>query len=246
MRVEGDSMEPTHGYRRPHQEDAIAAQRAQSVVYLIENNRVLAAFAVADAVRPESADAISRLHAQGLKVVMLTGDARAVAEAVGWDLGIDTFFAQVLPEEKVAKIRELQQQGLRVAMVGDGVNDAPALVAADVGIAIGAGTDVVVEAGDVVLVRGDPRDVPRIIALSRATYLKMVQNLWWAAGYNIVAIPLAGGVLAPIGVVLTLAVGGAVLMSVSTIIVAINAQLLRRSDPNLGCAARANYRHVRS
>lgn len=206
---------------------AEAARRAESVVYLIENGRALAAFSVADAVRPESAEAVRRLHAQGLKVVMLTGDARAVAEAVGRDLGIDTVFAEVLPEDKVAKIRELQQQGLRTAMVGDGVNDAPALVAADVGIAIGAGTDVAVEAGDVVLVRSDPRDVPRIIGLSRATYRKMVQNLWWAAGYNIVAIPLAAGVLAPIGVVLSPAVG-AVLMSVSTVIVAINAQLLRR------------------
>ena len=159
---------------------------------------------------------------------MLTGDASAVAEAVGRELGIDTIFAQVLPEEKVTKIRDLQKQGMRVAMVGDGVNDAPALVAADVGLAIGAGTDVAVEAGDVVLVRSDPRDVPRIIELSRATYRKMVQNLWWAAGYNIVAIPLAAGVLAPIGVVLSPAVG-AVLMSLSTVIVAINAQLLRRT-----------------
>jgi P-type Cu2+ transporter len=207
---------------------AAAAQRAQSVVYLTENGRALAAFAVADAVRPESAAAVRRLHAQQVKVVMLTGDARAVAEAVGRELGIDTVFAQVLPEEKVTKIRDLQKQCMRVAMVGDGVNDAPALVAADVGIAIGAGTDVAVEAGDVVLVRSDPRDVPRIIELSRATYRKMVQNLWWAAGYNIVAIPLAAGVLAPIGVVLSPAVG-AVLMSLSTVIVAINAQLLRRT-----------------
>jgi Cu2+-exporting ATPase len=207
---------------------AAAAQRAQSVVYLTENGRALAAFAVADAVRPESAAAVRRLHAQQVKVVMLTGDASAVAKAVGRELGIDTVFAQVLPEEKVTKIRELQKQGMRVAMVGDGVNDAPALVAADVGIAIGAGTDVAVEAGDVVLVRSDPRDVPRIIELSRATYRKMVQNLWWAAGYNIVAIPLAAGVLAPIGVVLSPAVG-AVLMSLSTVIVAINAQLLRRT-----------------
>jgi Cu2+-exporting ATPase len=193
--------------------------------YLTENGRALAAFAVADAVRPDSAEAVRRLHAQEVKVVMLTGDARAVAEAVGRELGIDTVFAQVLPEEKVAKIRDLQKQGMRVAMVGDGVNDAPALVAADVGIAIGAGTDV---AGDVVLVRSDPRDVPRIIGLSRATYRKMVQNLWWAAGYNLVAIPLAAGVLAPIGIVLSPAVG-AVLMSLSTVIVAINAQLLRRT-----------------
>jgi Cu2+-exporting ATPase len=142
-------------------------------------------------------------------------------------VGIDTVFAQVLPDAKSAKIRELQRQGKRVAMVGDGVNDAPALATADVGIAIGAGTEVAVEAGDVVLVRSDPRDVPRIIALSRATYRKMVQNLWWAAGYNIFAIPLAAGVLAPIGIVLSPAMG-AVLMSLSTVIVAINAQLLRR------------------
>ena len=179
--------------------------------------------------RPESAEAVRRLHAQGIQVVMLTGDASAVAESVGRELGIDTIFAQVLPEQKVDKIRELQQQGRRVAMVGDGVNDAPALVQADVGIAIGAGTDVAVEAGDIVLVRSDPRDVPRIIELSRATYRKMVQNLWWAAGYNIVAIPLAAGVLAPIGIVLSPAIG-AVLMSLSTVIVAINAQLLRRAN----------------
>jgi Cu2+-exporting ATPase len=159
---------------------------------------------------------------------MMTGDAQAVADTVARELGIDTVLAQVLPEEKAAHIERLQREGMRVAMVGDGVNDAPALVTADVGIAIGAGTDVAVEAGDVVLVRSDPRDVPRIINLSRASYRKMVQNLWWAAGYNIVAIPLAAGVLAPWGVVLTPAVG-AVLMSLSTIIVAANAQLLRRT-----------------
>jgi Cu2+-exporting ATPase len=159
---------------------------------------------------------------------MLTGDARAVADSVGQELGIDTVFAEVIPQDKVVKIQELQRQNKSVAMVGDGVNDAPALVAADVGIAIGAGTEVAVEAGDVVLVRSDPRDIPRIIALSRATYRKMVQNLWWASGYNIVAIPLAAGVLAPMGIVLSPAVG-AVLMSVSTVVVAINAQLLRRT-----------------
>jgi P-type Cu2+ transporter len=159
--------------------------------------------------------------------MMMTGDARPVAEAVARDLGIDTVLAEVLPEQKASNVEALQRQGKRVAMVGDGVNDAPALVTADVGVAIGAGTDVAVEAGDVVLVRSDPRDVPRIINLSRASYRKMVQNLWWAAGYNVVAIPLAAGVLAPWGVVLTPAVG-AVLMSLSTIIVAVNAQLLRR------------------
>ena len=204
-----------------------SAERGQGVIYLVEGGRALAAFAVADAVRPESAEAVRQLHRQGLQVVMLTGDSRPVADAVGRELGIDTVFAQVLPEEKVQKVQELQRQGKRVAMVGDGVNDAPALVSADVGVAIGAGTDVAVEAGDVVLVRSDPRDVPRIIALSRATYRKMVQNLWWAAGYNIVAIPLAAGVLASRGIVLSPAIG-AVLMSLSTVIVAINAQLLRR------------------
>ena len=203
-----------------------AAARGEGAVYLVEGDRVLAAFAVADAVRPESREAVRRLHDAGLEVVMLTGDARPVAEAVAKDLGIDTVYAQVLPEEKAGRIRELQAQGKKVAMVGDGVNDAPALVMADVGIAIGAGTDVAVEAGDVVLVRNDPRDVPRIIALSRASYRKMVQNLWWAAGYNVFAIPLAAGLLAPWGFVLSPAVG-AVLMSASTVIVAVNAQLLR-------------------
>jgi Cu2+-exporting ATPase len=204
-----------------------AAGRGQGVIYLVEGERTVAAFAVADAPRPESAEAVRRLHDDGLEVVMMTGDARPVAEAVARELGIDTVLAEVLPEEKASRIEALQREGKRVAMVGDGVNDAPALVTADVGVAIGAGTDVAVEAGDVVLVRSDPRDVPRIITLSRASYRKMVQNLWWAAGYNIVAIPLAAGVLAPWGVVLSPAVG-AVLMSLSTIIVAANAQLLRR------------------
>ena len=205
-----------------------AATKGQGVIYLIENDRVIAAFAVADAVRPESREAIERLHEEGIEVVMLTGDALPVADAVAKELGIDTVLAQVLPDQKAERIKELQAQGKKVAMVGDGVNDAPALVTADVGIAIGAGTDVAVEAGDIVLVRSDPRDVPRIIALSRASYRKMMQNLWWAAGYNIFAIPLAAGVLAPWGFVLSPAVG-AVLMSASTVIVAINAQLLRRA-----------------
>ena len=205
-----------------------AAARGQAVVYLLTSTSAIAAFAVADAVRPESRDAIRRLHDQRIEVVMLTGDAKAVANAVAADLGIDSVFAEVLPAEKVDKIKELKSRGKRVAMVGDGVNDAPALLTADVAIAIGAGTDVAVEAGDVVLVRSDPRDVPRIIALSRASYRKMLQNLWWAAGYNIFAIPLAAGVLAAQGVLLAPAFA-AVLMSASTVIVAVNAQLLRRA-----------------
>lgn len=205
-----------------------AAQRGETAVCLIEGSRVLAVFTVADAVRPESFEAIRQLHNKGIEVVMITGDAQPVADAVAKALGIDAVLAQVLPEQKADRIRELQARRKKVAMVGDGVNDAPALVTADVGIAIGAGTEVAVEAGDIVLVRSDPRDVPRIISLSRASYRKMIQNLWWAAGYNVVAIPLAAGVLASRGVVLSPAVG-AVLMSASTVIVAINAQLLRRA-----------------
>jgi Cu2+-exporting ATPase len=204
-----------------------AAARGQAAITMLEQGMPVGVFAVADAVRKESHEAVRRLQEQGIEVIMMTGDAQAVANAVAQELGIDTVFAEVLPEQKASKVKEVQQQGRHVAMVGDGINDAPALLTADVGIAIGAGTDVAVEAGDVVLVRSDPRDVPRIIALSKATYRKMIQNLWWAAGYNIVAIPLAAGVLASSGIVLQPAVG-AVLMSMSTIIVAVNAQLLRR------------------
>ena len=206
-----------------------AAARGQSTIYLVEGSRAIAAFAVADAIRSESREAIQRLHKEGIEVVMITGDSEAVAKAVADELGIDQVLAQVLPEDKARRIEELQARGKKVAMVGDGVNDAPALTVADVGVAIGAGTQVAVEAGDVVLVRSDPRDVPRIIRLSRASYRKMIQNLWWAAGYNIVAIPLAAGVLASRGIILSPAVG-AVLMSTSTVIVAINAQLLRRAS----------------
>ena len=205
----------------------VAARRAQSAIYLLRGGAALAVFAVADAIRPESREAIDALHRRGIEVAMLTGDARAVADAVARELGIDTVFAEVLPEHKAFKVQELQRRGRKVAMVGDGVNDAPALATADIGIAIGAGTDVAVEAGHIVLVRSDPRDIPRIVTLSRATYRKMVQNLWWAAGYNIFAIPLAAGVLAGQGILLTPALG-AVLMSASTVIVAINAQLLKR------------------
>ncbi|MBK5096194.1 MAG: heavy metal translocating P-type ATPase [Gemmatimonadetes bacterium] len=206
-----------------------AANRGQAAIYLLRDGKAMAVFAVADAIREESREAIRALHERGIEVAMLTGDAQAVADSVARELGIDTVFAQILPEDKASKVQELQAQGKKVAMVGDGVNDAPALATADVGIAIGAGTDVAVEAGDIVLMRSDPRDIPKIVALSRATYRKMLQNLWWAAGYNIVAIPLAAGVLAAWGILLTPAVG-AVLMSASTVVVAINAQLLKRAE----------------
>lgn len=206
----------------------IAATRGQAAIHLVRNGSSIAVFAVADAIREESRAAVNALHDRGIEVAMLTGDARAVADAVATELGIDTVFAEVLPEEKASKVRELQAAGKRVAMVGDGVNDAPALATADLGIAIGAGADVAVEAGHIVLVRSDPRDIPRIVTLSRATYRKMVQNLWWASGYNIVAIPLAAGVLASRDILLTPAMG-AVLMSLSTVVVAANAQLLRRA-----------------
>jgi P-type Cu2+ transporter len=204
-----------------------AAAHGQTAITMLEGTTPLAVFAVADAVRDESREAVRRLHQQRIEVIMMTGDERTVASAVAAELHIETVFAEVLPEDKAAKVKEVQARGKRVAMVGDGVNDAPALLTADVGIAIGAGTDVAVEAGDVVLVRSDPRDVPRVIALSQATYRKMMQNLWWATGYNVVAIPLAAGVLAPSGILLHPAVG-AILMSLSTIVVALNAQLLRR------------------
>src|SRR5258706_3072277 len=206
-----------------------AAQKAQSVVFLVDDKQLAAAFAVADAIRPESHEAIQRLHAMKIQLAMLTGDSRLVAEAVAAELGIDQVFAEVLPEHKGQQVAELQAHGKRVAMVGDGVNDAPALTRADVGIAIGGGTDVAIESAGLILVRSNPLDVVKIIALSRASYRKMVQNLWWAAGYNIVALPLAAGVLAPWGILLSPEVG-ALLMSVSTIVVAINAQLLRRTD----------------
>jgi P-type Cu2+ transporter len=205
-----------------------AAGRGQAAIHLLRDGRAIAVFAVADAIREESRAAVRALHERGIEVGMLTGDAQAVADAVAAELGIDMVFAQVLPEDKASKLVELQRQGKKVAMVGDGVNDAPALATADIGIAIGAGTDVAVEAGHIVLVRSDPRDIPRIIALSRATYRKMLQNLWWAAGYNIVAIPLAAGVLSAWEILLSPAVG-AVLMSASTVVVAINAQLLKRT-----------------
>ena len=225
--LESLGVEPSDALREAADD---AGSRGRAVVYLVRGDGVEAVIEVADKVREESREAVEALHARNVRVAMLTGDAQSVADAVADELGIDMVMAEVQPEDKAARIEALQEDGSVVAMVGDGVNDAPALARADVGIAIGAGTDVAVEAGHVVLVRSDPRDVVRIIDLSRATYRKMLQNLWWAAGYNVVAIPLAAGVLAPWGVVLSPAVG-AVLMSASTIIVALNAQLLRRAMP---------------
>ncbi len=201
-------------------------EQGKTVVYVLADGAVIGAIALADVIRPEAREALDRLKAMGIKPMMLTGDSAAVARWVAGELGLDEYFAEVLPVEKAARIEALKRRGLTVAMVGDGVNDAPALVAADVGIAIGAGTDVAIEAADIVLVRSDPRDVPAIVGLAAATYRKMVQNLWWATGYNTVALPLAAGALAGSGIVLSPA-AGAVLMSVSTVIVALNAQSLR-------------------
>jgi Cu2+-exporting ATPase len=200
--------------------------QGKTVVVLVRGGEPRALFALADIVRPESKEAIAELRRLGVNAVMLTGDAKGVAQAVSEELGISEYFAEVLPDQKSEKIKELQARGLQVAMVGDGVNDAPALVVADLGIAIGAGTDVAVESADVVLVRSDPRDVAAILGLSRATYRKMVQNLIWATGYNAIAIPMAAGITFGTGFLMTPAVA-AVFMSASTVIVAINAQLLR-------------------
>jgi len=215
------------------------AGQGKTVVYVLDGDRVLGAIALADIVRPESFEAIARLKAMNIRCLMLTGDSRAVAAHVAGQLGLDDFFAEVLPHEKAAKIREVKSQGLIVAMVGDGVNDAPALVEADLGIAIGAGTDVAIESADIVLVHSNPLDVAATLGLSRATYGKMVQNLLWATGYNAVAIPLAAGIAAPFGWVLSPAVGAA-LMSLSTVIVAINAKLLERYRGKLAGPAQAD------
>jgi Cu2+-exporting ATPase len=204
------------------------AEQGKTVVYVLADDRPAGAIALADIIRPESREALAHLKAMGIKAMMLTGDATAVAASVARELALDEFFAEVLPDQKAAKIKEIQGRGLTVAMTGDGVNDAPALTQADVGIAVGAGTDVAIESADIVLVRSDPRDVTAIVELARATYRKMIQNLWWATGYNALAIPVAAGVLYPIGILLTPA-AGAVLMSLSTMIVAINARLLRLS-----------------
>jgi Cu2+-exporting ATPase len=201
--------------------------RGAAVLYLVRADAIIGALALEDKIRPEARQAVAELHRVGIRVVMITGDARQVADAVAAALGIDEVFAEVLPEDKQHKVAELQARGYKVAMVGDGVNDAPALARADVGLAIGAGTDVAIESAGVILASNDPRAVVGVIRLSQASYRKMRQNLAWAAGYNIVAIPLAAGALSWAGLTLAPAVG-AILMSVSTIVVALNAQLLRR------------------
>ena len=212
-----------------HDKISTWTSRGAGVLHVLRNKEVIGAIAVEDQIRPESRDAVRALQDAGVKVALITGDASQVAESVAQELGIDEVFAEVLPQDKDTKVTELQKRGFDVAMVGDGVNDAPALARADIGIAIGAGTDVAMESAGVVLASDDPRAVLSMITLSKASYSKMVQNLVWASGYNILAVPLAAGVLAPIGFVLSPAVG-AILMSLSTIIVAFNAQLLRRID----------------
>jgi P-type Cu2+ transporter len=228
VRVGGPALlEEVDGRELP----ATQAWRAEGaiVLHVVVDDAVVGALRLADEVRPESRTAVEQLHRRGVEVVMITGDAEAVAAAVADELGIDRYYAGVRPEDKSSKVAELQQEGRRVAMVGDGVNDAPALAQADVGIAIGAGTDVAIASAGIILASDDPRSVISVIDLSQATYRKSVQNLAWGAGYNLAAVPLAAGVLAPIGFLLPMSVG-AILMSVSTVVVALNAQLLRRLD----------------
>ena len=215
VQVSGEVLEKLHG---------------KTLVFVILDGKLAGILALSDKVRKESFEAVKQLKRKGVKVYMLTGDSKEAAQWVAEELGIDDYFAQVLPHEKAEKIKLLKEKGYKVAMVGDGINDAPALVTADVGIAIGAGTDVAIESADIILVRNDPRDIPKIIELSRKVYSKMVQNLWWAAGYNIFAIPLAAGLLHNIGVVVSPAIG-ALLMSISTVIVALNSQTLRKYEP---------------
>jgi Cu2+-exporting ATPase len=202
------------------------SSQGKTVIFALVDGRLAGALALADVIRPESREAVTKLKAMGIQCMMLTGDNRLVAKWVAEELGLDDYFAEVLPQEKADKIKEVQARGLVVAMVGDGVNDAPALAQADIGIAIGAGTDVAVETADIVLVKSNPLDAVAILGLARATYRKMVQNLAWATGYNTFAIPLAAGVLYKFGILLSPAMG-AVLMSLSTVIVAINARMLK-------------------
>ena len=207
-------------------------KQGKTVVFAVVDGELAGAFALSDRIREVSREAVRKLKAKGVKVYMLTGDAEEVAASVSQELGIDDYFAEVLPDQKAEKIKLLKEKGMKVAMVGDGINDAPALVTADVGIAIGAGTDVAIESADIILVKNDPRDVVKVAELSGKTYSKMIQNLWWAAGYNIFAIPLAAGILYNYGVIVSPAIG-ALLMSLSTIIVAINSQTLRKYEPKV-------------
>ena len=205
----------------------IFSRQGKTVVHVAVGKELIGSIALADIIREESREAVAALKKEGVKVAMITGDSEDVAQWVARELGIDEYFSRVLPGEKSDKVKLLQNKGLKVAMVGDGVNDAPALTQADLGIAIGAGTNVAIESAGIILVRNDPRDIPKIIKLSRATYKKMIQNLFWATGYNVVALPLAAGVLASQGILLQPAVA-ALFMSLSTVIVAINAVFLRR------------------
>jgi len=211
-----------------HQEKVRELTRqGKTTIHVILGNTLVGSIALADVIRPESKEAIQSLKELGVKIAMITGDSEDVAAWVSHELGVDRYFARVLPEKKAEKVRLLQRDGTKVAMVGDGVNDAPALTQADLGIAIGAGTNVAIESAGIILVRSDPRDIPKIIRLSKLTYAKMLQNLWWATGYNVIALPLAAGVAYPLGILLSPALG-AILMSLSTVIVAINAVLLRK------------------
>ncbi|MCW4005446.1 MAG: copper-translocating P-type ATPase [Candidatus Bathyarchaeota archaeon] len=218
------------GLKEEDEKVAALQKEGKTVVFTIVDGELAGAFALADKIRGESKEAIQTLKENGVKIYMITGDAQKVAQSVAGELGIDEFFAGVLPDQKASKVKSLQEKGYKVAMVGDGINDAPALATADVGIAIGAGTDVAVESADIILVKNDPRDVSKVTKLSKKTYSKMLQNLWWAGGYNIVAIPLAAGILVNWGIVIEPAVG-AILMTLSTIIVAINSQTLRTYKP---------------
>nr|WP_307781230.1 heavy metal translocating P-type ATPase [Rhabdothermincola sediminis] len=232
MAVGGPALLGAHGLAEPSWLRPTAKGwrgRGASVLYVLSGNDVIGALSLEDQIRSEAPQVVSELHRLDIHVAMITGDARDVAHAVAREIGIDEVFAEVLPEDKDSKVAELQRRGCQVAMVGDGVNDAPALARADVGIAMGAGTDVAIESAGVVLASSDPRAVLSVIRLSRASYRKMVENLAWAAGYNVVAIPLAAGAFAWAGLTLAPA-AGAVLMSASTIVVALNAQLLRRVD----------------
>ena len=236
VRVGGPRLLEELGASEIHEADAWRNDGA-IILHVVQDGAVVGGLKLADEIRPESRDAVDALHSLGIEVVLITGDAEAVARSVGEELSVDRIYAGVRPEDKSAKVAELQAEGKKVAMVGDGVNDAPALARADVGIAIGAGTDVAIASAGVILASDDPRSVLSVIKLSRASYRKMKQNLWWAAGYNLLSVPLAAGILAPIGFVLPMSIG-AVLMSLSTIVVALNAQLLRRVDLTPGASVR--------